>query len=55
VKERNVMHDKIMDKRVVERLLHTGSITEDQVHKYRENLPDVSEDAEELIIEIKRK
>ena len=53
--ERNVMHDKSMDKRVVERLLHAGSITEDQVNEYRENLPDVSENAEELIIEIKRK
>jgi len=54
-KEQNMPYDKIIDKRVVEKLLHAGSITEDDVNEYRRNLPDVSENAEELIIEIKSK
>jgi len=49
------LHDKTMDKRIIENKLRTGEITKEQMKKYLEELPDASDNAEEIFIEIERK
>jgi len=49
------LHDKTMDKRIIENKLRTGEITKEQMKKYLEELPDASDNVEEIFIEIERK
>ena len=53
--EKIFLHDKTMDKRIIENKLRTGEITKEQMKKYLEELPDASDNVEEIFIEIERK
>lgn len=53
--EKIFLYDKTMDKRIIENKLRTGEITKEQMKKYLEELPDASDNAEEIFIEIERK
>lgn len=44
-----------MDKRIIERMIQTGTITAEEIQKYLEDLPDMSENAEEIIVDMERK
>jgi len=52
VKKKEPLDDKIIDKRVIEKKLRTGDITEEQLNEYLDKLPDVSDNAEEFVIEL---
>ncbi len=49
------LYDKAMDKRGIDNKLRTGEITKEQMKKYLEELPDTSDNVEEIVIEIERK
>lgn len=53
--EKIFLHDKTMDKRIIENKLRKGEITKEQMKKYLEELPDASDNVEEIFIEIERK
>ncbi len=53
--EKIFLHDKTMDKRIIDNKLRTGEITKEQMKKYLEELPDASDNVEEIFIEIERK
>jgi len=55
VEEKIVLYDKTMDRRIIENKLRTGEITKEQMKKYLEELPDASDNVEEIFIEIERK
>ena len=55
VGEKIFLHDKTMDKRIIDNKLRTGEITKEQMKKYLEELPDASDNMEEIFIEIERK
>jgi len=44
-----------MDKRIIEQMIQTGKITAEEINTYLEKLPDVSENAEEIIVDMERK
>lgn len=44
-----------IDKRIIEKMIQTGTITEEEIKTYLESLPDVSENAEEIIVDMERK
>ncbi len=52
MKKKEPLDDKIIDKRVIEKKLRTGDITEEQLNEYLDKLPDVSDNAEEFVIEL---
>lgn len=55
VKKKVILDDKTMDKRIIERMIQTGTITAEEIQKYLEDLPDMSENAEEIIVDMERK
>jgi hypothetical protein len=50
-----ILDNKTMDKRIIEQMIQTGKITAEEIHTYLESLPDVSENAEEIIVDMERK
>jgi len=50
-----MLDDKTMDKRIIEQMIQTGKITAEEIKTYLESLPDVSENAEEIIVDMERK
>jgi hypothetical protein len=55
VEKKIMLDDKTMDKRIIEKMIQTGKITEEAIKTYLERLPDVSENAEEIIVDMERK
>jgi hypothetical protein len=55
VEKKIMLDDKMMDKRIIEKMIQTGKITEEEIKTYLERLPDVSENAEEIIVDMERK
>jgi hypothetical protein len=55
VEKKIMLDEKIMDKRIIEKMIQTGKITEEAIKTYLERLPDVSENAEEIIVDMERK
>ena len=55
VEKKIILDDKTMDKRIIEQMIQTGKITAEEINTYRESLPDVSENAEEIIVDMERK
>lgn len=52
MKKKDLLDDKIMDKRIIEKRLRTEEITKEQLKGYLDKLPDVSDNAEEFVIEL---
>jgi hypothetical protein len=48
--ESKVATDELMDKRIMEKKIQEGSMKREVLDTYRNNLPDLSENAEEIII-----
>jgi membrane peptidoglycan carboxypeptidase len=55
VEKKIILDNKTMDKRVIEQMIQTGKITAEEMNTYLESLPDVSENAEEIIVDMERK
>lgn len=55
VEKKIMLDDKTMDKRIIEQMIQTGKITAEEIKTYLESLPDVSENAEEIIVDMERK
>ena len=55
VEKKIMMDDKTMDKRIIEQMIQTGKITAEEIKTHLESLPDVSENAEEIIVDMERK
>ena len=52
MKKKESLDEKIMDKRIIEKKLRTEEITKEQLKEYLDKLPDVSDNAEEFVIEL---
>ncbi|MBN2515127.1 MAG: hypothetical protein JXC33_03735 [Deltaproteobacteria bacterium] len=50
-----ILDEKTMDKRIIEKMIQAGNITEEEIKTYLESLPDLSENAEEIIVEMGKK
>ncbi|MBT8489948.1 MAG: hypothetical protein KJN62_02750 [Deltaproteobacteria bacterium] len=55
VEKKIILDDKTMDRRIIEQMIQTGKITAEEITTYLESLPDVSENAEEIIVDMERK
>ena len=54
MKKKKLLDNKIIDKRIIEKKLRTNEITEEQLKEYLDKLPDVSDNAEEFVIELEK-
>ena len=52
MKKKESLDEKIMDKRIIEKKLRTEEITKEQLKEYLDKLPDVSDNAEEFVVEL---
>ena len=50
MKKKEAEHEAVLDKRVVEQKIMKGEITEESLKKYLKSLPDVSGNAEEIVV-----
>ncbi len=50
--KKKIVYDGDLDKRMIEKKLTKGDIAENDLEKYLAGLPDVSDNAEEVIIEM---
>jgi hypothetical protein len=50
-----ILNDREIDKRIIEKMIQTGTITEEEIKTYLDSLPDVSDNAEEVVIDMERK
>lgn len=55
VEKKIILDEKTMDKRIIEKMIQAGNITEEEIKTYLESLPDLSENAEEIIVEMGKK
>lgn len=51
IKKKKVMVKEDFDKRIIEKRMMAGEMSEKDIESYLRNLPDVSENAEEIVIE----
>jgi len=52
MKRKHVQYDGDLDKRIIEKKLIEGKITEENLEEYLARLPDVSDNAEEIIVDM---
>ena len=55
VEKKIILDEKTMDKRIIEKMIQAGNITEEEIKTYLESLPDLSENVEEIIVEMGKK
>ncbi|GAJ02817.1 unnamed protein product [marine sediment metagenome] len=53
--KKKVGYDGDLDKRIIEKKLFKGNISEKDLEDYFAQLPDVSDNAEEIIIDLEKK
>lgn len=51
MKKKEAEHEVFLDKRIIEQKIMRGEIEKEDLKKYFKSLPDVSENAEEVVIE----